>query len=324
MVIEKEEIIMPKYTFLLPAFKSKYFGQALNSIKNQTLKDFCVLVSDDCSPEPLKEIFDEICSCDARFIYRRNEENMGGKNLVSHWNLLVNICNTEFLILASDDDIYEPVFLEEIDRLVQKYPEVDLFRARTSRIDEVGEPFEYDTFRKERQDSLEFLFDSYNTNHIHCIANYVFRKCRLQSVDCFVSFPLAWFSDDATVCLCCSNGVVNSLDVLFCFRDSQLNISNQRNLSRGICEKKIDATTAFYDFFVEWFQSMNYATDKYHRHMAEMVRSGVRARIQYQIDTYRFSIGFSHKRRLYSWLITNHFIEGKYKRMLYWLDYLRL
>ena len=43
---------------------------------------------------------------------------MGGKSLVSHWNLLVDMCDTEYFIMASDDDVYEPEFMKEIDSLV--------------------------------------------------------------------------------------------------------------------------------------------------------------------------------------------------------------
>ena len=60
---------------------------------------------------------------------------MGGKSLVSHWNLLVDLCDTEYLIMASDDDVYEPTFLEEIDKLVQKYPNVDILRAKAVRLE---------------------------------------------------------------------------------------------------------------------------------------------------------------------------------------------
>lgn len=74
---------MTKYTFLLPAFKPDFFEVALRSIKSQTLKNFKVLVSDDCSSHDLKSIYDKVCGDDVRFLYRRNEVNMGNNSLVS-------------------------------------------------------------------------------------------------------------------------------------------------------------------------------------------------------------------------------------------------
>lgn len=42
-----------KYTFLLPAYKTRYLEKMLVSITNQTYTDFKVIISDDCSPEPV-------------------------------------------------------------------------------------------------------------------------------------------------------------------------------------------------------------------------------------------------------------------------------
>ena len=137
---------MTKYTFLLPAYKGRFLDEMLRSIQGQTHTDFKVIISDDCSPEDLRSICEPYLA-DSRFTYRRNEENMGGKSLVAHWNLLVSMCDTEFLILASDDDVYEPQFLEEIDRLTLKYPDADLFRARIRIVDEN---------RKKLQTDIEF------------------------------------------------------------------------------------------------------------------------------------------------------------------------
>ena len=56
-----------KYTFLVPSYKASFFEEALESIKNQTYPDFKVIVSDDCSPENLKPIYDKVCGNDTRF-----------------------------------------------------------------------------------------------------------------------------------------------------------------------------------------------------------------------------------------------------------------
>ena len=146
-----------KYTFLLPAYKVLFFEEALQSIKNQTYRDFKVIVSDDCSPENLKSIYDKVCGDDPRFIFRRNEENMGSKSLVSHWNMLVDMCDTEWLIMAGDDDVYEPTFLEEMDRLQVKYPNVDLLHARARVIDAEGEVVKLDSAYDEYVTQIEFL-----------------------------------------------------------------------------------------------------------------------------------------------------------------------
>ena len=60
---------MVKYTFLLPAYKPDFLEVALRSIKSQTLKDFNVLVSDDCSPHDLKSIYNNRSTCFMEFLF---------------------------------------------------------------------------------------------------------------------------------------------------------------------------------------------------------------------------------------------------------------
>ena len=65
-----------KYTFLLPAYKAKYLKEALDSLLDQTYKDFKIIVSDDNSPEDIRGIVDSFD--DVRIEYRKNKNNIGG------------------------------------------------------------------------------------------------------------------------------------------------------------------------------------------------------------------------------------------------------
>lgn len=62
----------------------------------------------------------------------------------------MDMCDTEYFILASDDDVYEPTFLEEVDKLAVKYPEVDLIRARVKLINEQGNLLAKDAIYEEK------------------------------------------------------------------------------------------------------------------------------------------------------------------------------
>ena len=228
----------PKYTFLLPAFKGKYLDEMLRSIKAQTYQDFKVLISDDCSPEDLRSICEPYLS-DPRFSYRRNEENMGSKSLVSHWNLLVDMCDTEYLIMASDDDVYEPQFLAEIDALTQKYPQVDLFRGRVKIIDGDGELLEKDMMLDEYLNQLDFIYYFLGTYTIKCLANYVFKTSALKQKGYFYDLPLAWGSDNITAIVLSENGIGSTSNCRFSFRRSDVNISTRVNdLSTNILKTR--------------------------------------------------------------------------------------
>lgn len=234
-----------KYTFLLPAYKPNFLEEALLSIKNQTYIDFKVIVSDDCSPYDLKSIFDIVCSDDARFTYCRNDVNMGGKSLVSHWNLLVEMCDTEFFVMASDDDVYEPLFLEQINFLVGLYPDVNLFRGKVREIDETGVEKQEEISIPEYFDSLHFILRMYQPGFIPCEANYVYRTDIVRKNKGYVDFPKAWFSDDATHILMSKKGCCTTSEVVFNFRSSNVSISgNRRDVNECVC--KVKASYGFY------------------------------------------------------------------------------
>lgn len=234
----------PKYSFLLPAYKIVFFEEALESIKNQSYKDFKVIVSDDCSPEDLRSVYDKVIGNDPRFEFRRNTENIGGKNLVAHWNKLVDMCDTEYLIMASDDDVYKPEFLSQMDKLINKYPECDLFRGRSQKITGESKPYFEDPISSEYLTSQELILQIYQTEFVTCVANYVYKTQTLRNHGGFIDFPKAWFSDDATNIFMSKNGCCITSDVVFGFRKSQYNISSQWG-NQDDCVKKTIASIEF-------------------------------------------------------------------------------
>lgn len=253
---------MPKYTFLLPAFKAKFLNEMLLSLVSQTYSDFQVLISDDCSPEPINDICLPYLS-DSRFSYVRNEQNIGGRSLVEHWNTLLKKCSTEYVILASDDDVYSPYFLEEIDKLVNKYPDINLFRSRVQRIDQNGRILIKEGPFDESVDNLHFLAESYRNDFIPCVSNYCYRTKSLKGIGGFIDFPLAWFSDDATNMLMSKDGCINTNDILFSFRWSDSNITFAKLTSKQ-ASKKLDATILYDSYFKELLSSLlsNYEIDE--------------------------------------------------------------
>ena len=247
---------MTKYTFLLPAYKAKYLREAIQSIVNQTYSDWQLIISDDCSPEDIHSIAKEFQ--DNKISYRRNEQNIGGRNLVDHWNLLLSLCRTEYCVLASDDDVYEPTFLEEIDLLTKKYPLVDLFHARAQCINAEGNVFKEDALYKEYVTQLDYLEQLDYYNHIECVANYVYRTQALKDIGGFVNLPLAWGSDTATCNIMSKNGVVNTKEVLFSFRMSGMNISSQLISNKTITQKKFKACCLYDELMLDYFKQLQY------------------------------------------------------------------
>ena len=308
----------PQYTFLLPAYKAKYFAEALQSIKGQTYRDFKVIVSDDCSPEDLKSIYDKEVGDDSRFTYRRNEENMGSKSLVSHWNLLVDMCDTEYLIMASDDDIYAPNYLEGINYLVEKYPEVGVHRGRMEKWYMADGKRYDDDSASEKMTTLEYLYHKYTTAHQAGLQNFTFKLSALKNIGGFVNFPLAWFSDDATVLACSKKGVCYTKDVVFTMRISGENITCRSD--RNTADQKLVATMLFGDWVYSFYESINDNSTNESSIMSTTVKEGIDNHIRRLAMDYYLSASWIKALSLFEWMNRHHLLESKHR---YLKDYCR-
>lgn len=214
-----------KFSFVLPAYKATYLQQAMQSILSQTYSDFELIVVDDCSPEDIEGIVSGFK--DERISYFRNEKNIGGHDLVGQWNKCLSYAEGEYVILATDDDLYAPEFLKTFVPLIWEYPSVDIFRARVLQVNSNNEILAIDRCYKQYLSSVEFYY-----HMLHGmkggIPQYIFRREALVNKGGFVNFPKAWASDDATALMMSGNGVVTSQEHLVRFRWSSINISNDR------------------------------------------------------------------------------------------------
>lgn len=214
---------MPTVSFILPAYKRRFLRDAIASILAQTYTDFELVVVDDASPENLKEVVDFFH--DKRLIYHRNEENIGGKNLVTAWNHAMHFAKGKWCVLASDDDVYEPNYLESMFNLTEEYPQVDLFRCRIGCIDDNGNITSVGEYRAEWESCWEMLYYRGVRRSLQMAPEFMFRRTALEEIGGFVDFPLAISSDDATwYALAQSGGCVCAPQCMFYWRMSGQNI----------------------------------------------------------------------------------------------------
>lgn len=232
-----------RYSFVLPAYKSDYLQDAIDSILQQTVSDFELIIVDDASPYHLETIVNRYD--DQRVIFHKNKENIGGKNLVENWNKCIKYAKGDYVILASDDDIYSPFFLQQVDARIEEYPDVDIIRSRVNRIDSKGTITDIEQVYKPYMPFSEFVF-YWSKGIINCIANYVFKRTSLLNTGGFVDMPCAWFSDDITVVNMAINGVATTEDALFYFRTSDKSVS--WTFDKETIKKKWEANGMFYNW----------------------------------------------------------------------------
>lgn len=214
-----------KFTFVLPAYKGRYLKDAISSILKQDYANFELIVVDDCSPDPIRQIVSD--HNDERITYYCNEQNIGGKDLVAQWNHCLEYAKGDYVILATDDDLYEPNFLSTFVPLIEKYPDVNLFRARILQVDSQNEIKYIDSCYKEYLSPVEFRYHLMHGMK-GGIPQYIFKRSALVEKGGFVNFPKAWASDDATALMMSDKGVVTSQEHLVRFRWSDINISSDK------------------------------------------------------------------------------------------------
>lgn len=239
----------PLISFVLPAYKSTYFRQAITSILEQSFTDFELIIVDDCSPENLKSIVEEFA--DDRITYYRNAENIGGKNLVAQWNHCIQYAKGDYLVLAADDDIYDKEFLKECILLARQYPEMDVIHSRVATINEENEMIGIDGVVPQALSKHGFLYYWLQGAIVTCIGNYMFKRKAILDKK-FIDFPSAFCSDAATVIALAENGVATTEKMLFNFRISSIHLSS----SQKHLDKKLEANTQFY----QWLLNLRYTS----------------------------------------------------------------
>jgi len=255
--------------FILPAYKARFLKEAVASILNQSYANFRLIVVDDCSPDDIAGIvrsFD-----DPRISYHRNERNIGGTDLVAAWTAALAYADSEWCILASDDDIYEPTFLAEMIRLSEKYPSCDLLHGRMDIIDGSDNAIRTAEPRAECESAVQFAYNRACLRMDQCAPDFMFRRSAFLEAGGFVSFPLAWYSDDATWFRLARNGVACTPDVQFHFRHSGINIS----ASFDNAKTKLSSGQLFLQWLATFSQTLSPANNA-ERDMLDALLTGAR------------------------------------------------
>lgn len=117
----------PLVSIGVPIAKCAYLREALACWTEQTYENFEVLLSDDAAPGDVRGIVEPYLS-DARFTYVRQEVN-SAPHFTRNWNACLERAKGKYFVLASDDGLYAPNFLERMVALAEAHPEGDIFFA---------------------------------------------------------------------------------------------------------------------------------------------------------------------------------------------------
>ena len=114
---------MPKVSVLMPIYKTQkdYLKEAIESILNQTYKDFEFLILDDCPDDSREDVVKSYK--DKRIVYHKNEKNLG---ISASRNKLLDMAKGEYIAVFDHDDISYPQRLEKQVAYLDTHPKVGI------------------------------------------------------------------------------------------------------------------------------------------------------------------------------------------------------
>lgn len=238
---------------VIPAYKQTFFKEALESIANQTNKEFTLYIGDDCSPDNLFSIVKEYENR-IKIVYKHFGENIGGKDLVTHWNRCIDLTkNEEWVWLFSDDDVMDNNCVEEFYLEIEKRVKAHLYHFDIVRIDKYNNILSIEKKFPKHITAVDLLYLKM-TNRINSyVVEYIFNKDQFYNQGCFQKFDLAWGSDQATwVKLSLEKGIISIPSALVKWRNSGINISSN-NFEKSILIRKIEANILYFEWVRKYF-----------------------------------------------------------------------
>ncbi len=119
---------------LLPVYNSQnYVKAAIESILNQTYKNFTLFIINDGSTDHSEEVI--LSFKDKRIVYIKNETNLG---LVASLNLGLEKANGVYIARMDADDISLPNRFEKQINYLERHPEVAVLATKLLMVDEAG------------------------------------------------------------------------------------------------------------------------------------------------------------------------------------------
>lgn len=126
----------PLVSIVMPVFNGERFlREALDSLLAQSFTDFELRIADNASTDATAAICLEYAAKDSRIIYHRHAENLG---VFRNTEWLYRQAKGEFLMLAGDDDVYEPDCLARYVERIRDRDDVILVYSDYGWIDAEG------------------------------------------------------------------------------------------------------------------------------------------------------------------------------------------
>ncbi len=240
---------------VIPAYKSAFLRQVLDSVVSQTCREFRLYIGDDASPEDLAGIVREFSDI-LPISYHRFEKNLGRTSLMNHWDRCIRMSQEPWVWLFSDDDLMEPNCVEHFFQELQlTQGRHHLYRFNTNSINGAGRQLSENPLHPQNETGADFLVARLRGGRTSTAQELIFSRAAWDSLGGFPDFPLGWASDDAFAAMLGSQKSLRTIpEARVRWRLSGQNISATNSFALAI--QKLQACREF----VEWaadFLKMN-------------------------------------------------------------------
>ena len=173
-------VAIPAVTVIALCFNhARFLRECLNSIAAQTLQDFQLIVTDDCSKDDSADLIrDWLATHRPDAIFIRHSQNAG---LCKTLNEALSHARGEFISMIATDDAWEPNKIDlQLALMCRQSANVAVVYADASRMDEAGQRLERDFIEAHTPEcsrpSGKIFSDLANRNFIPAMATLIRRQ----------------------------------------------------------------------------------------------------------------------------------------------------
>lgn len=239
---------MPKISVIIPVYKvEEYLNRCVDSVINQTYKDFEIILVDDGSPDNCGKICDEYAARYS-FVTVIHKENGG---LSDARNAGLDVMRGEYVAFVDSDDYIHPEYLNILITEAEKH-NADISLIGFKRV-----PDDIDSFEK----IVDYETEVLNSHQAMCIFflpkkkyQFVFSCAKIYKREVFLNlrFPLGTIHEDLYTtwkCFLAAKTIVSSSPKLYYYRLRSDSIMNSLQKLESI-KIHIDAFKEMLEYFL--------------------------------------------------------------------------
>jgi glycosyltransferase involved in cell wall biosynthesis len=113
---------MCKFSVLIPTRdRLELLKYAIDSVLNQTYKDWEIIIADNCSAQDIEAYINSIS--DERIIYARSDKPL---SVTDNWNVANRMATGDYIIMLGDDDALLPGYFEDCIEIIEQFNKPDI------------------------------------------------------------------------------------------------------------------------------------------------------------------------------------------------------